>query len=298
MHSVALSVVIPTRNRADDLIRSVNSVLQGGDDVEVIVSDDGSTDDTVARIEALRDERVRITASPTSNGANIARNRGAAIARAPLIAFLDSDDVFLKGRCERLIAFFKDHPEIDAVHDGFIEVSGDSQKVHAMPAFSDARELRHLIICHRVPMTNSAVTIRAEAFKAIGGFDEKLRRHQDRDLLLRINEKYNLSLGSAADIHKFRGSASISHNFREYISGLDMFSAKIPEVNMEYYRDLFSYLSIRGIIKSAAQGRIKDTLHEISELSRAKNLPHGLIRNLLRYRAGKAFRQSAPPPRN
>jgi glycosyltransferase involved in cell wall biosynthesis len=298
MSSVALSVVIPTRNRADDLIRAVNSVLRGGNNIEVIVSDDGSTDDTIERVEALHDERVRIVGSPTSNGANIARNRGAAMAKAPVIAFLDSDDMFLEGRCERLMAFFRDHPEIDAVHDGFVEVSGDSQKIHAMPRFADARELRHLIVCHRVPMTNSAVTIRAAAFKAIGGFDEKLRRHQDRDLLLRINEKYNLALGSAADIHKFRGTASISHNFREYISGLDMFCKKIPETRMEYYEDLFRYLSIRGIIKSASQGRIKDTLHEINELSRARNLPHGLIRNLLRYHAGKAFRQSAPPPPN
>lgn len=296
MRSVALSVVIPTRDRADDLIRAVKSVLQAGDTIEVIVSDDGSTDDTVDRVKALGDARVKIVASPRPAGANAARNRGAVRATAPLIAFLDSDDAFLKGRCERLVAFFADNPRIDAVHDGFVEVSGKRRRIHRMPKFADQHELRHLIICHRVPMTNSAVTMRAHAFKGIGGFDESLPRHQDRDLLLRVNEHYTLALGRATDVQKHRGSASISHTPKGFVAGLDRFCDGLPEAQMNYYQDLFRYLSIRGIIKSATRGRLVDALGEIDALAKARNLPQSVVKDLLRYRAGKAFRRFAPPP--
>lgn len=92
-----LSVVIPVHNRPTAVCEAVRSVLaEAGDDVEVVVVDDGSTDDTVAAVEALADSRLRVVSIPAS-GVSVARNEGVAAARADFVAFLDSDDLVLPG---------------------------------------------------------------------------------------------------------------------------------------------------------------------------------------------------------
>lgn len=97
-----LSVVIPVHNRPTAVCEAVRSVLaEAGDDVEVVVVDDGSTDDTVAAVEALADSRVRVVSIPAS-GVSVARNEGVAAARADFVAFLDSDDLALTGWVEAM----------------------------------------------------------------------------------------------------------------------------------------------------------------------------------------------------
>ncbi|HVF37605.1 MAG TPA: glycosyltransferase family 2 protein, partial [Sphingomicrobium sp.] len=92
----AISVVMPVYNRADSVGRAVASVLaQDFPDFELIVVDDGSTDGTAEAVSAEIDPRLRLIRLPGNAGGNAARNRGIEAARAPLIAFLDSDDAYL-----------------------------------------------------------------------------------------------------------------------------------------------------------------------------------------------------------
>jgi glycosyltransferase involved in cell wall biosynthesis len=110
-----VSVVLPTYNRAHLLGASVQSLLaQEGVDLEVIVVDDGSTDDTAAALAALGDARVRVLALAHA-GIAAARNAGIAAARAPYIAFHDSDDLALPGRLATPVAYLRAHPDIDLV---------------------------------------------------------------------------------------------------------------------------------------------------------------------------------------
>ncbi|MEW6582696.1 MAG: glycosyltransferase family 2 protein [Actinomycetota bacterium] len=97
-----ISAVIPTYNRAALVVRAVRSVLaQTRPPDEVIVVDDGSTDDTAARLAGLGDDRVRVV-SQTNAGAAAARNRGVAEATGDWVAFLDSDDLWVPGHLEAL----------------------------------------------------------------------------------------------------------------------------------------------------------------------------------------------------
>src|SRR3989442_4788268 len=113
--SPRVSVTVPTYNRAHVLGESLASVLAEGDvDVEVVVVDDGSTDGTAALLAGLGDRRVRPVVRPHA-GIAAARNAGLAAARAPYIAFHDSDDVALPGRLAVPLAFLGAHPEIDLV---------------------------------------------------------------------------------------------------------------------------------------------------------------------------------------
>ncbi|TMA54760.1 MAG: glycosyltransferase family 2 protein, partial [Deltaproteobacteria bacterium] len=110
-----VSVVVPTFNRAHVLGASLASLLaETGVDLELIVVDDGSTDDTAAWLEAHPDPRVRAIRGPHA-GIAAARNRGLAAARAPFVAFHDSDDLALPGRLGVPVAHLRAHPDVDVV---------------------------------------------------------------------------------------------------------------------------------------------------------------------------------------
>ena len=111
-----VSVVIPTFNYGHCVVDAVESALgQTYSPVEVIVVDDGSTDDTRARLEPYRD-RINYVHQP-NQGLSAARNTGIRAARGPLVALLDSDDAFHPRKLELQVAYLRAHPEsVEAVH--------------------------------------------------------------------------------------------------------------------------------------------------------------------------------------
>lgn len=109
-----VSVVIPTYNRAPTLPRALESTLaQTIDDLEILVVDDGSTDDTASVLATYQDvdSRVRPVVHATNQGANVARNTGIEHARGEYIAFLDSDDEWHPEKLERQLAALEDRPD-------------------------------------------------------------------------------------------------------------------------------------------------------------------------------------------
>ena len=105
--SDSVSVVIPTWNRADRLVEAIASALaQTAPVLEVLVCDDGSTDDSAKRVAALAaaDPRVRWLPGPRGGRPAIPRNRGIAASRGEWLAFLDSDDTWLPGKLEAQLA--------------------------------------------------------------------------------------------------------------------------------------------------------------------------------------------------
>src|SRR5271170_4475779 len=111
--SPVLSVVIPTYNRAYILREAIDSVLCQGLPLEVIVVDDGSTDDT-ASVIAEYDERVRYTYQE-NQGAAAARNTGIRQVRGEFISLLDSDDVWLPGKTKVELELLSRSPNVGAI---------------------------------------------------------------------------------------------------------------------------------------------------------------------------------------
>jgi GT2 family glycosyltransferase len=189
-----VSIVIPTYNRRAMLSEAIASVMaQRGADFELIVVDDGSTDGTaeeIDRIAALANtenrERVVLRVVRTENrGVAAARNLGIALASAPLIAFLDSDDLWLPGKLERQLAFMRAHPNFTIAQTEEIWMRGGRRvnpgvrhRKRAGDIFLDS--LRTCLI------SPSAVIIRTELLKKLGGFDERMVAAEDYDLWLRI----------------------------------------------------------------------------------------------------------------
>src|SRR5690348_6937914 len=126
----AVSAILPVHNRADVLSRAISSVMeQRLIEWELIVVDDGSTDRSVEVAQSFADERVRVLRLETNRGGNAARNAGIRAAKAPLIAFLDSDDSYLPEKLERVAHHFGQRPQLDLLVDSFVKVQPSNARV-------------------------------------------------------------------------------------------------------------------------------------------------------------------------
>ena len=198
-----VSVIIPTYNRGWIVKEAIDSVLeQDFNDYELIVVDDGSDDNTPAILKAYGN-KIMVLHQP-NKGVSAARNRGIAAASGRLIAFLDSDDLWLPGKLSAQVKFFKGHPEavINQTQEQWIRngVRVNPKKRHHK--FSGMIFERSLALCLVSP---SAVMIKKSLFSTVGIFDEHLPACEDYDLWLRISCRYPVHLIETALIIKRGG---------------------------------------------------------------------------------------------
>jgi glycosyltransferase involved in cell wall biosynthesis len=188
-----VSVIIPTYNRASLLCQTIDNVLkQTYRNFELIIVDDGSTDDTLARLRTYGN-RIRIIAQDNA-GPAVARNRGAREARGEIIAFQDSDDLWKLSKLQRQVAFLeKVGPStpcclcnvVMRVVNGKELTSFDIALIRLQDEESvwlNAPE----VLATRFVLFNQAVAIRRGAFEKVGGFREDMKYDEDYDLALRL----------------------------------------------------------------------------------------------------------------
>ena len=191
-----VSVILPVHNRADVLPRAIRSVLdQELREFELIVVDDGSTDGSAEVADSFGDERIKLIRLDRNRGGNVARNEGIRTARAPLIAFLDSDDRYLPNKLAWVVAEFDRRPKLDLLVDSFIKVqppgSRKTEVVRRNPVIDDRRLFRTALFTRQLWKATPAITVRREIALEAGLFDETLRRLQDFDFLIRVSEIAN-----------------------------------------------------------------------------------------------------------
>jgi glycosyltransferase involved in cell wall biosynthesis len=187
----AVSVIIPTYNRCAMVREAIDSVLANrGVEFELIVVDDGSTDNT--RNLARSDARF-IYERTENNGVAAARNRGVELARAPLVAFLDSDDLWMPQKLVRHVAFTREHPHCDISQTNEIWIR-DGRRVN--PGLRHRKRAGDIFIdsLQTCLVSPSAVMIRMDVFRAVGGFDESMIAAEDYDLWLRILVDHEVGL--------------------------------------------------------------------------------------------------------
>jgi len=200
-----VSVIIPTYNRGWIVKEAIDSVLdQDFTDYELIVVDDGSDDNTP---EILAGYGGVITILHQSNkGVSSARNCGVAAASGQLIAFLDSDDLWLPGKLSTQVKFFKDHPDavINQTQERWIRNGVRVNPKQRHHKFSGMIFEHSLALCLVSP---SAVMIKKSLFDEVGGFDEQFPACEDYDLWLRVSCRYPVHLIDTPLIIKRGGHA-------------------------------------------------------------------------------------------
>ena len=182
----AVSVLMAVRNGAPWVGEAAKSVFaQTAADLELIVIDDGSTDATSALLATFRDPRLRVEHQPPS-GLTRSLNRALALARAPLVARLDADDVALPDRlaCQR--AFLYAHPDIGLLGTGAREVDVSGREVRRVSPPEKDADIRRALI-RRNPFVHSSVMMRRHLVERLGGYDETLPVAQDYDLWMRMS---------------------------------------------------------------------------------------------------------------
>lgn len=218
----AISVIIPTFNRAKKVVRAITSVLyQTFDDFEIIVVDDGSTDGTKKTVIQFG-RKITYIVHASNLGVSAARNTGIKRSSAPFIAFLDSDDYWLPQKLRVQMDFFKIHPRALACQTEETWIRNgrrvNPRKKHLKPS-GDIFE-PSLKLCLVSP---SAVMLKKPLLEKIGLFDEDLPACEDYDLWLRIASLYPIHLIMQPLIIK-EGGASDQLSARH--KGMDRFRIK------------------------------------------------------------------------
>lgn len=200
-----VSVIIPTFNRAQFISRAIQSVLkQTFRDFELIIIDDGSTDNTREIIE-LNNYRIRYYFQE-NKGVSSARNLGIQVANGEYIAFLDSDDSWRKFKLTLQMAFLEQNPDYKICHTNEIWYRNgkhlNQKKKHRKFSGWILEQLLPLCI-----VSPSSVVIHREVFDKIGLFDETLPVCEDYDLWLRIGVLFPILFLDKPLIIKYGGHA-------------------------------------------------------------------------------------------
>lgn len=189
-----VSVILPTYQRGGLIGRAIASVLaQTRTDFELLVVDDGSTDDTAAQVARVRDRRLRYLRLGANRGAGAARNAGIREAVAPFLAFQDSDDEWLPAKLERHLRIFGARgPRIDVVYSDMERIRRDGRaEYHRSPAVRPGRllnpETRFYQVCG---LGIQSTVIRREALAAVGGFNEDFPALEDLELFIRLSRRH------------------------------------------------------------------------------------------------------------
>ena len=223
-----VSVVIPTYNRGRCIERAIESVVaQTHTDLEVIVVDDRSADDTVEVVEAYarKDSRVRLLKHDKRNGAQAARNTGINAARGDWIAFLDSDDEWLQDSlASRLRVAHEGNPKV--VHsECYVIRDGSTQPLRyglsALEGFAYRRLLKQ-------PGTLfSSLLIARECFERIGRLDENIVSYQEWDLSIRLARYYRFGfIAEPTFIYDCRQGDTISRDVSRGARGYEQVFTK------------------------------------------------------------------------
>jgi glycosyltransferase involved in cell wall biosynthesis len=186
-----VSVVTCTYNRCHLLPRAVESVLdQTYEDFELVIIDDGSTDDTREVVNSYDDDRIKYIRHETNRGGVAARNTGIKSAEGDFIAILDDDDSWEPEKLEQQIAKFEDlNKEYGLVYTGRI-IQEEDKTITTRPTYKgDIYE--QLLRKNFIP--SETVLVRSECFDELGLFDDSFRSCIDWDMWTRISREYKFS---------------------------------------------------------------------------------------------------------
>jgi glycosyltransferase involved in cell wall biosynthesis len=229
-----LSVVVPSYNTAPFIAQTIRSVLeQTVTDLELIVVDDGSSDESVAIIDAIRDPRVTCV-QQSNRGLAGARNTGILLSRAETIGFCDADDVWYPHKAERHLALMEANPQLGLTFS-FSEYLAEDGTPTGQLLLTRCRQptMRDLILRNHIG-NGSTPIVRKDVFRRAGLFDETLGSCEDYEMWVRSAACTSLGLGLLPEVltgYRVR-PGSMTTSYDSFLQGhrlaLERFRTYVP----------------------------------------------------------------------
>ena len=213
MNEVLVSVVIPVFNSEQYITECIDSVLgQSFQDFEIIIINDGSTDNTVDIVSKYKNDQIKLFHQKNS-GSAAARNFGVEQASGNWIAFIDADDIWLPDKLKKQLDHCSDHAwsHTDLYFHG--DIYPKYTKTTKFTSKHSGLILKNLLVENSIG--TSSVIIKKEIFQETGGFNTELRALQDWDLWLRIAEKHPVCYFDEPLVYYRVHSSSVSRNVRK-----------------------------------------------------------------------------------
>jgi len=223
-----VSVIIPTYNRVHLVSQAVQSVLdQTYQDLEIIVVDDGSTDNTEEVVRSFKDSRICYIRHKENRGGSAARNTGIKAARGEFIAFLDSDDEWLPSKLSKQMTIFQAAPEeLGVVYCGVYFVDYQSDRIIETIVPDYRGNILKVILNRGSGPSLPASVVKKECFEKVGLFDEIFPSYQDADLWARISQFYQFDFVKECLLKVWRNHEQISTNEIARLKGRELFLSK------------------------------------------------------------------------
>lgn len=240
-----ISVVIPTYNRAKQIKKSVNSVLkQTYDNLEVIIVDDGSTDNTkdVIKKMQLKDSRIKFYSYKKNKGACYARNYGIKKSTGKYISFQDSDDVYINDKLEKQYNnMIKNNSDMDfckiKIHSGnFNTVIPNDDTINKIKNGNYLDKL-----CEGNYISTQAILVKKEVIEKYM-FDDNMPRFQDYDLVIRMIPNINVSFTKIVLVDLYRSNDSISSSNEKLYNTIIRMLEKEYSLNKKQRNNLNKFL--------------------------------------------------------
>lgn len=294
----AISIITPTFNRRLPLARALESVrAQTVATYEHIVVDDGSDDGSAELCRRLGDPRIRVLTFDRRRGANAARNAGLALARAPVVTFLDSDDEYLPHRLEHVLGILAAEPDVDLVlssfryqrdHEAVASVNRDQRR--------DGVWLEELLMWHALYLGGTSITLRRDVARAFP-WAEGLARMQDRELLLHLAVGHRIGdtsgwarITATLDWTKHESNDSISAPARGFVRAIGDLMTLHPDL-MARHSLAVRYQIARHLKMQLGRRRVGTTAAAIRENTLVPQFRFGLASLVAAYCKGRGIRR-------
>lgn len=190
MNEPLISIITPTYNREDYIAQAIESVLvQSYPHFEMIIVDDGSTDDTKNLLRRFQgDSRIRYSYQK-NQGQSVARNKGLSVAQGDYICFLDSDNYWFSNKLEKSLKAFSENPKIDIVYGDIVTVDEQGNELTRDNMRRYSGEITRYLLRDNCVSMNTAM-VRQRCFGELGGLDTSCKVADDYEMWLRFSAKY------------------------------------------------------------------------------------------------------------
>ena len=265
-----IAVILPVHNRADVLARAIQSVLgQSVREFELLIVDDGSTDGSVAVAKSFNDDRIKVIELGQNRGGNAARNAGVHAATAPLIAFLDSDDIYLPQKLEHVVGEFGRRPDLELIVDSFIKVQPSGVRViRRNPVIGDRETFRKALFIRQLWKATPSISVRRSTMLGVM-FDESLRRLQDFDFLIRASQVANCASTDAVLWEKYWDANAISIQDNMIAANVELVRRHPEYLQVREYRPGLAYIVRLSLWRRLKTGNVGGAVRDLKQLGGA-----------------------------